>query len=110
MKTQGFKLMLLMMIISISGVFAQEVKTEKIDVNGKCGMCKTRIEKAALSIDGVKTADWNIETHVLEVTYNKSKTSSDEIQKKIADVGHDTEKYKADDKVYNTLPACCRYR
>ena len=30
-------------------------------------------------------------------------------EKKIAAVGHDTEKYLADDKVYEKLPGCCHY-
>ncbi len=29
--------------------------------------------------------------------------------KKLASVGHDTEKYKADDKAYNALDECCKY-
>jgi Cu(I)/Ag(I) efflux system membrane fusion protein len=28
----------------------------------------------------------------------------------VAKAGHDTEKYKATDKVYNDLPGCCKYR
>ena len=31
------------------------------------------------------------------------------IQKKIAAVWVDTEKYSADDEVYNELPGCCLY-
>lgn len=84
-------------------------KKETIKVLGKCDMCKTRIEKAA-KIDGVSSAVWDKKTNLLTVVYNPSKVSSDDIQKKEAAVGHDTEKYKADDKVYNSLPACCKYR
>ena len=36
--------------------------------------------------------------------------SNYDIQKKIAEVGHDTEKYSADDKVYENLPGCCHYK
>ena len=41
--------------------------------------------------------------------YDSDKTSLDEVQKKIASVGYDTEKYKADDEVYNNLHHCCKY-
>ncbi len=71
-------------------------------------MCKARIEKA-VSVEGVAKADWNSKTKMLAVTYNPSKTSVDAISKKAAEAGHDTEKYKADDKVYDALPGCCHY-
>ena len=40
---------------------------------------------------------------------NPAKISTDDIQKKIAAVWVDTEKYSADDEVYNELPGCCLY-
>ena len=72
-------------------------------------MCETRIEKAAKSVDGILSADWDKETKMIEVTYDESKTSIDKVHKAIAEVGHDTEISKADDKVYNALPGCCHY-
>lgn len=89
-------------------VFAQD-KTENVKVYGECGMCKKRIEKAVSSIEGVKKAEWNVDTKMLTVTYDENKTSLDNIQKKAAFVGHDTEKYSADNAVYNKLPGCCHY-
>lgn len=84
-------------------------KTESIKVQGNCGMCKTRIEKAA-KIEGVTKAEWNKDTKVLTLVYNPSKVKSDDVQKNIAAVGHDTEKFKADSKTYDKLPGCCKYR
>ena len=84
-------------------------KTESIKVSGNCETCKARIEKAA-KVDGVSKADWSTKTKVLTLTYDPSKVKSDDIQKKIAAVGNDTQKYKATDKVYNALPGCCKYR
>lgn len=116
MKT--IKFVVTAMIAVISGVFtyAQShdhsqmatAKTESIKVLGNCEMCKSRIEKAA-KIEGVNKADWNQETKILTLAYNPAVTTGDSIQKKIAAVGHDTEKFKADDKVYNQLPGCCKY-
>ena len=83
-------------------------KTETIKVWGQCSMCKARIEKAA-KVDGVTKAEWSDETKMLTLAYNPSKVTSDDIQKKIAAVGHDTEKFKADDKSYAKLPGCCKY-
>ncbi len=84
-------------------------KTETIKVAGKCEMCKARIEKAA-KVDGVTKAVWSDKTKLLTLVYNPMKVKSDDIQKQIAAVGHDTPKYKATDKAYNALPGCCKYR
>ena len=88
-------------------VYAQE-KTDTIKVSGKCGMCKNRIQKA-LKIEGITSAIWDTETKLLTVTYNPATITNDDIQKKVAAVGHDTEMYKADDAVFNKLPGCCQY-
>jgi hypothetical protein len=84
-------------------------KTETIKVSGNCDQCKARIEKAA-KIDGVSKAEWNKDTKMLSLVYDLSKVKSDDVQKKVAAVGHDTGKYKATDKAYNNLPGCCQYR
>jgi periplasmic mercuric ion binding protein len=83
-------------------------KTETIKVAGNCSMCKDRIEKAAKA-EGAETASWDAKTKLLTVSYNPSKTSNDALAKKMASVGHDAGKYRADDKVYNALPGCCKY-
>jgi copper chaperone CopZ len=83
-------------------------KTETFKVWGNCEMCKARIEKAA-KLDGVSKAEWSDKTKVLTLVYDPSKTKSDDVLKKIAAAGHDTEKFKADDKTYAKLPGCCKY-
>ncbi len=95
-------------IIGTMTVFAQS-KTEKFKVYGNCGMCESRIEKAAKSVDGVVSADWNKETNMLELIYDKSKTNIHNVQLAIAKVGHDTDTHKAKAEVYNNLPGCCKY-
>lgn len=83
-------------------------KTESFKVYGNCGMCKSRIEKAAKAV-GVAEASWSADTRMLSVTYDSSKVTNEEIQKKIASVGHDTEAMRAEDSVYEKLPGCCLY-
>lgn len=85
-----------------------QTRTDTIKVYGECGMCKNRIQKT-LKIDGITSSAWDTETKLLVVTYDASLISNDDIQKKIAAVGHDTEKFSADDKVYEKLPGCCHY-
>ena len=73
-------------------------------------MCKERIETAAKTIAGVTTATWDQNAKQLHVNFESSKTSIDAISKAMAKVGHDTDKYKADQATYNALPDCCKYR
>lgn len=81
-----------------------------LKVQGLCEMCKERIETAAKSVNGVSSATWESETKRLHLNFDKHKTALEAIGKAIAKAGHDNDKYKADDKVYNALPECCRYR
>ena len=83
-------------------------KTETFKVWGACGMCKTRIENAVKS-EGATSANWDLKTKMLTVTFDPKKTGIDAFGKKLASVGHDTEKYKAPDEVYAKLPGCCHY-
>jgi len=91
--------------------FAQKSKWEKVtfQVSGNCDMCKTKIEKAATGVEGVKTARWNVVNGKMKVKFNHAITNTDKIQKIIASVGYDTEKYKATDEVYSNLHHCCKY-
>jgi mercuric ion binding protein len=78
-------------------------------VLGNCGMCKDRIEKAAMAVKGVSKADWSEENQKLYVEFDNSITSIDAIHKAVAAVGHDTELVNAPNRVYNRLHHCCKY-
>ena len=108
MKTRILSLAMIMGLSSLS-LFANSDKTEKFEVAGNCGMCEARIEKAAESVDGVSSANWDKETKMIEVTYNPEKSDIHKIHQAIAKAGHDTSMHKATDEVYNELPGCCKY-
>lgn len=82
---------------------------QQLNVSGNCDRCKERIENAARSVKGVKGATWDSQTKLVDLIYDGNRTTPDEIARAIAAVGHDTEKYKATDKVYQSLPECCLY-
>lgn len=107
MKTKILSLVAFFLLGTVA-VFAGN-KTEKIKVNGSCDMCKKRIEKAATSLDGIETAQWDPETKELSVSYDNQKISTQQIQTAIAMTGHDTGLFSASDKRYAKLPGCCRY-
>jgi len=92
---------------------AQTASVQKkavLSVQGACEMCKMKIENTAKSIDGVKAAEWDLITKILNIEFDSTKTSPSAISKAIAAVGYDTEMDRASDAVYNALPGCCKYR
>jgi mercuric ion binding protein len=109
MKTKSMMLLAGLLFFSMTSIFANVAKTEKIKVYGNCGQCKTRIEKAARSVQGVTKATWVDKDEMLTVTFNDTKTSVSKIEEAVAKVGHDTDHAKSTDKAYNALPGCCKY-
>lgn len=85
------------------------VNETKFKVWGNCDMCKETIEKS-LKVSGVSSSNWNPDTKEIVVKFDSTSISSDEIQKKIAASGYDTEKFKADETAYYHLPECCQYK
>lgn len=115
MKTIKLLLAIILVVSVIGNLSAQSTakasaqqKTENLKVWGACGMCKDRIE-STVKAEGATSASWDTKTMMLAVSYDPSKTSMDALSKKLASVGHDTEKYKAPNDVYAKLPGCCHY-
>ena len=91
--------------------FAQaKNKKMSFEVDGVCEMCKMRIEKAALGVNGVKYTVWDIPTHELSLIVDERKTNAMEIKSALAAVGHDTKELKATQEAYDKIHACCKYR
>lgn len=88
--------------------FAQKTKTETFKVSGNCGMCETKIEKAAKSA-GASYAEWNKDTKVITVKYKSTSSNLAKIQKSIAEAGYDNAGVKATTESYNNLHSCCQY-
>ena len=109
MKTKASFFTIVLALLSFSAIFGQSTKSEKFKVYGNCSMCENRIEKAAKSVEGVSSADWSLETKMLEVTFDTLKTNLNKVHLAIAKVGHDTKMQKASNEVYNALPGCCKY-
>lgn len=87
----------------------KDLSMANFGVRGNCGMCKTTIEKAAKSLDGVAEATWDVNKKSIEVTYDENKVQETSIHKVIAEAGYDTEKMTGDRDAYKKLPKCCQY-
>ncbi len=83
-------------------------KTSIFKVWGNCDMCKETIENS-LKVNGIAKANWNTDTKQMEVSYDSTQVSLDNIQKNIASVGYDNDAYKGDDNAYTNLQECCKY-
>jgi hypothetical protein len=90
--------------------FGPKPKTESFKVYGECSMCKHRIENA-MKVDGIKSANWDENSKILTVQsiLTADITGLNKIEQLVAAAGHDNEKYKAADVVYQKLPLCCHY-
>ena len=82
--------------------------TESVKIYGNCGMCQKTIEKAG-SLKNVANVNWNIDTKTATIIYDAKKTNLDEILKRIALSGYDSDKFLAPDSAYKNLPSCCQY-
>jgi mercuric ion binding protein len=106
-------IVVLLLVFTGFTVQAQEIKNKnakvEFHVSGNCEMCKKRIEKVALGVSGVKSADWHMDCGTLYLIVNEQKTDVLTIQKAIAKVGHDTNEVKALQEDYEKLHTCCQY-
>lgn len=105
-------LYIIVFAFSITGSQLQaqdKISESKIEVPGVCKMCKARIEEAALRSKGVKTAEWDQNTKLLSVIYRNDKTSKEEIQAAVDNVGHGYNLKGVDSVAYKNLPYCCLY-
>ena len=100
----------IILLLSFTPNIAQikNAKTETVKIYGNCGMCETNIEKAG-NLKKFASVDWNKDTKMATLTYDAAKTSQDEILKRIALVGYDSDKFLAPDNVYANLHGCCQY-
>ena len=110
------KKIVLVVLIAFLGINAnaqeQTNKNKKVEVevNGVCDMCKKRIEKAAYSVKGVKSAVWHVEDQDLHLIIDETKCKVLDVEKAVAIAGHDTKGIKATDEQYAKIHGCCKYR
>lgn len=90
-------------------IVQNRVVKASIPVAGVCGMCRARIKKVTRNIEGVVESDWDEDTQILTVKYDKALTNTQALEEAVAAAGHDTKNVKAPDDVYDNLPACCFY-
>ena len=98
----------MLLTFTISSAQIKNSVTENIKIYGNCDMCEKTIEKAG-NLKNVATVDWNKDTKMASITYDAKKTNQEEVLKRIALAGYDSDTFLAPDNVYSELPGCCQY-
>ena len=104
------KIMVAVVVLLSISVNAQikNKKTETVKISGNCEMCKKNIETAG-NLKKVAVVEWNVNSKMAKLTYDSTKTNSDEILSRIAKAGYDNDKFSATDEQYKKLHTCCQY-
>jgi copper chaperone CopZ len=83
-------------------------KEAKIKTSAICDECKDRIEKAVHRLDGIESANLDVNTKILTVKYDSDDTDIETIRKAVNKAGYDADDQPSDKKAYKKLPACCQ--
>lgn len=83
-------------------------KTETVKIYGNCGMCKSTIEKAG-NMKNQANVNWDKGTKMATISYDSLNTSKEEILKRIALEGYDSDIFLAPNDTYSNLAGCCQY-
>jgi hypothetical protein len=103
-------LMTILILLSFVACKAQikNASSETVKIYGNCEMCEATIEKAG-NIKKIAVVDWNEDTKMATLAFDSKKTNRDEILKRIALAGYDSDSYLAPLDTYSQLPSCCQY-
>jgi copper chaperone CopZ len=105
--------LIILALFTILNLFAQKPSKAPVTttfwVAGVCGMCEQTIEQA-LDVKGVITADFNLASNQLTITYKPTKISEAQLHSILNEVGYDTEKSACTDEQYKRVHGCCMYR
>jgi copper chaperone CopZ len=99
---------LTVLAITQSNAQIKNAKIETVKIYGNCGMCKSKIDKAG-SQKNIAEVVWNKDTKMATLTYDAKKTNQEDILKKIALAGYDSDFFLAPEKAYSSLNGCCQY-
>lgn len=110
MKSISKILMVITVLLSTTFTYAQikNSKTETVKIYGNCDMCKATIEKAGNAKKSA-SVEWNKDTKLATITYDSKNTNPQEVLKRIALAGYDSDNFRAPDDVYSKLQSCCQY-
>ncbi|WP_126973894.1 DUF3347 domain-containing protein [Gynurincola endophyticus] len=107
---KSINILIAVLLLCTSTITAQirNAATATVKIYGNCEICENTIEKAG-NIKKQASVNWDKDSKLATVIFDSTITSSDDILKRIAIAGYDSDVYLAPDKSYASLPDCCRY-
>jgi copper chaperone CopZ len=107
-KSNIFLTIIVLLLFPLCNAQTKNQKTETVKIYGNCEICESTIEKAG-NLKNQSIVDWNKETKFATISYDSLKTSKEEILKRIALAGYDSDTFLAPNDTYSNLPSCCQY-
>ena len=107
-KSKIFLTIIVLLLFPLCNAQTKNQKTETVKIYGNCEICESTIEKAG-NLKNQSIVDWNKETKFAIISYDSLKTSKEEILKRIALAGYDSDTFLAPNDTYSNLPSCCQY-
>ena len=107
-KSKIFLTIIVLLLFPLCNAQTKNQKTETVKIYGNCEICESTIEKAG-NLKNQSIVDWNKETKFAIISYDSLKTSKEEILKRIALAGYDSDIFLAPNDTYSNLPSCCQY-
>ena len=107
-KSNIFLTIIVLILFPLCNAQTKNQKTETVKIYGNCEICESTIEKAG-NLKNQSIVDWNKETKFATISYDSLKTSKEEILKRIALAGYDSDTFLAPNDTYSNLPSCCQY-
>ena len=74
----------------------------------KCKTCVRTIKDALVSVDGIESADVNLDSKSATVKFIPAKMDIGKIELTISQAGYDADKVKRDSTAYENLAVCCK--
>jgi len=95
-------------MVLISPVAIAQTDTLYIHTSAQCGTCKKKIERDMTFAKGVKKVQLDLESRILKVIYQSSKTTPAMLREAVTNIGYDADSLLAKPDAYERLPACCK--
>lgn len=102
------KSLLVTLMVMFVGFSFGQTEVVKIKTSAECGSCKKRIEEKLNYTKGVKYAELDVESKIVEVKFNPKKISVEDIKRILSETGYDADEVKAIPEAVEKLPACCK--
>lgn len=87
---------------------APKFQTVKIQTSAQCGECEQRIEDGLNYLPGVKYAELDNDSKIVEVKFKTSAVSLKEIKEKLNSIGYSADEMKPTNEQIQKLPKCCQ--